>query len=327
MAIAQGIWPTMITPFDGQGNVDLRAAAQIVDWYASRRCDGIFAVCQSSEMFHLTLSERVALGRTVVEAARGRLEVVVSGHVSGEMSQQIEELAAMSELGAQAVVLVTNRLCAPDEDDGVWIARAGQILDALPGVTFGLYECPVPYKRLMSERTLAWCTASGRFTFLKDTCCDARIIRKRLEWIREAAQRSGVEPLGLFNANSMTLLDSLRDGAAGYSGVMANLHPELYAYLFRIYRDLPERAEDLQALLTLLSSLESHGYPICAKQHMVDEGIHMGIGSRTLAEHAFDYEARVWLEQVKRLERSAREALGITIEKGDSANDALAAML
>ena len=74
--IKKGIWPTMITPYDREGRVDLNAAKRIVDWYAEKGCDGIFAVCQSSEMFDLTLTERVQLAQTVVSAAKGRLEVI-----------------------------------------------------------------------------------------------------------------------------------------------------------------------------------------------------------------------------------------------------------
>ena len=185
--IKKGIWPTMITPYDREGRVDLNAAKRIVDWYARRNCDGIFAVCQSSEMFNLSLEERVALARTVVEAAQGRLEVIASGHISDDPQAQVEELGAIAETGVKAVVMVSNRLAREDEDDEVWIRNAQRILDALPGVTFGVYECPYPYKRLMTERTLGWCARSGRFAFLKDTCCDARMIRERIQVIRRPA--------------------------------------------------------------------------------------------------------------------------------------------
>ena len=242
--IKKGIWPTMITPYDREGRVDLNAAKRIVDWYARRNCDGIFAVCQSSEMFNLSLEERVALARTVVEAAQGRLEVIASGHISDDPQAQVEELGAIAETGVKAVVMVSNRLAREDEDDEVWIRNAQRILDALPGVTFGVYECPYPYKRLMTERTLGWCARSGRFAFLKDTCCDARMIRERIQVIRREAAAAGVEPLGLYNANTMTLLETLRDGASGFSGVMGNLHPELYVWLDQNWREQPEKAEE-----------------------------------------------------------------------------------
>lgn len=305
--ISGGIWPTMITPYDESGQVDLAAARRMVDWYAQRGCDGIFAVCQSSEMFFLTLEERVALAKTVVEAAEGKLEVIASGHVSDGLQEQIDELGSISETGVKAVVMVSNRLARADEDDDVWIDHAQRILDALPGVTFGMYECPHPYKRLMTDKTLGWCARSGRFDFLKDTCCNAEVIRRRVRVIAEEAACAGKEPLGLYNANTMTLLESLRDGAAGFSGVMGNMHPELYVWLYRNWREQPERAKKLQALLTLLSSLEGQGYPICAKQHMNDESINMPLLTRSQPLSAFGYTQREILRQAEIVEDITRK--------------------
>ena len=57
--------------------------------------------------------------------------------------------------------------------------------------------------------------------------------------------------LRIFNANSATLLESLRLGCAGFSGVMANFHPELYAELCEIYESNPEKAEKYRILSDL----------------------------------------------------------------------------
>ena len=117
------------------------------------------------------------------------------------------------------------------------------------GASLGLYECPYPFKWVLGEQELAFCANTGRFHFLKDTCCDLARIRQRL------TQLEGNE-LKLFNANTSTLLDSLRAGAAGFSGVMANFHPELYVWLCDHYAEDPSRAEMLQSFLTLASQLE-----------------------------------------------------------------------
>jgi len=303
--IAYGIWPTMITPYDKRGNVDYDAAGRIVEWYAQKGCNGIFAVCQSSEMFHLTLRERTELAKTVAEAACGKIDVIASGHISEDLLEQEEELAAISETGIKAVVLVSNRLAKAEESDEIWIEHAQRLLETLQNITFGVYECPYPYKRLMSEQTLSWCARSGRFAFLKDTCCNAELIRKRIQLIREVAADCQIEQLGLYNANTMTLLQSLRDGAAGFSGVMGNFHPELYVWLYHNWRAEPQRAERLQALLTLLSSLESFAYPICAKQHMNDVGIPMTIRTRSLSEEAFGYIPAEMLRQAEIIEAEA----------------------
>ncbi len=44
-----GIWPTMVTPFDDSGEIDYPALDSMVDWYIENGSNGLFATCQSSE--------------------------------------------------------------------------------------------------------------------------------------------------------------------------------------------------------------------------------------------------------------------------------------
>ena len=53
-----GEWPTMLTPFR-DGKVDYPALAELIEWYIAHKVSGLFAVCQSSEMFFLSKEERV----------------------------------------------------------------------------------------------------------------------------------------------------------------------------------------------------------------------------------------------------------------------------
>ncbi len=303
--IAKGIWPTMITPFTPDNGIDEKALEAMMNWYVQQGCDGVFAVCQSSEMFQLSLSERVHLAKRCVELAGDRIQVIASGHVSDGMEDQIEEIRAMWATGVRAVVLVSNRLAAQAEDDAVWIVHAQQLLDALPDVTFGMYECPYPYKRLITAETMTWMVRSRRFAFLKDTCCHVPTIDERLRIIRDCTP-AGTVPMGLYNANTMTLLESLRSGADGFCGVMGNLHPDLYQWLFQNYHKEPVRARDLQAGLTLLSGLEAHAYPVCAKKHMQDAGIPITLVTRTAPASGFGYKNEETLRQAKHLEALLR---------------------
>ena len=295
-AVRPGIYPTMITPYDREGQVDMEAVRRVVEWYAAHGVDGIFAVCQSSEMFFLTEDERAALAREVVRASAGRLCVVVSGHVSDRIEDQIRELRRMQESGAAALVMVSNRLAAADEDDDVLLSNMNRILEALPDAAFGMYECPYPYKRLLSEKVLEAMAESGRFAFIKDTCCDAELIARRVKLL------SG--RVGLFNANSATLLDTLRAGATGFSGIMANFHPELYAWLYRNYRAQPERAEALSAFLSLASGIERGLYPTSAKYHMNRVGVPMTLSCRSQREEQFTPLLRREIDDLMTLERA-----------------------
>ncbi len=270
-----GSWVTMVTPFR-DGKIDYPAVEKLVEWYLAHGVDGIFAVCQSSEMFFLSLQERVELGRFVVQQAAKRVPVVVSGHISDTLEEQEEELRQMAQVGADAVILVSNRLAAADEDDDVWKQRLMYILEKIPDCVFGIYECPYPYKRLLSPELLHFCGQTGRIRFLKDTCCDAQQIRQRLEAVKGS-------DLCLFNANTATLLDSLQAGAAGYCGVMANFHPELYHWLAHNWH-ISNQAQQVQDFATVAAWAERIQYPKSAKYHLTLSGVPMQLDCRNLAD-------------------------------------------
>lgn len=169
----KGVYPTMITPFTKNGEIDYDGAERITDWYMEKGCDGIFAVCQSSKMAFMTLSERIKLAETVVRRVDGRINVVVSGHCADSIDEQIKEVNAMAQTGADAVILVSNRLDLHNEGDKVWINNAKRLLKGIDkNIDLGIYECPMPYKRLLTPEIIDWCLDTGRFRFIKDTCCD-----------------------------------------------------------------------------------------------------------------------------------------------------------
>lgn len=264
------IFTTMITPYHEDGSVDYETAEKYVDWYFESGITGIFAVCQSSEIFYLTLQERTELNRRVYARAKAlekqhgrRFTVVSSGHVSDTLEGQIEELSAVWASGTDALILITNRLDPINEGDDVFIANGEKLLAALPAdVRFGLYECPYPYKRLVTPKILDWCMSTGRFDYMKDTCCDAAEIARRCKQLEGSGFR-------LLNANCQTLLETMRAGCDGYCGIMCNFHPKLYAWLGENYASHPEKADLVQAVIGTFGFTEGGlPYPLSAKYHM-----------------------------------------------------------
>lgn len=263
----RGVWPTMITPFREDRRLDDVGLAKLVEWYLARGVDGLFAVCQSSEMFELELEERVRLAAATVEAAAGRVPVIASGHIADDPAEQAREMNAIAKTGVAALILVTNRLAGQDESDDVWKRRCERLFAELPReVPLGFYECPHPHKRLFTPELLRWCAETGRVTMLKDTCCDAAQIRLRQRAVEGTR-------LGIYNANAATLLETLRYGIAGYSGVMANFHPQLYVWLCRNWPAKPAEAERLQAWLGAASAIEGPLYPRNAKYFLQLDGL------------------------------------------------------
>ena len=156
----------------------------------------------------------------------------------------------------------------------------------------GIYECPYPYKRLMTPELLNWCASTERFLFLKDTCCNTNQIEEKIN----AVQGTNLK---IFNANAATLLDSLKIGVKGYSGVMANFHPEFYVWLCDNWSKEPELAQVIQDILGLTSVIEYQYYPVNAKYHMQLEGINMQLKSRVKDEVELTFSKKLEIEQLK----------------------------
>ncbi|SLM17998.1 Dihydrodipicolinate synthase [uncultured spirochete] len=293
--IPDGVYPTMITPYQEDGRIDWAALEALVEWHIERGVAGYFAVCQSSEMFHLSLRERLELARMSIKFARGRVPVLVSGHVADTLDDQIEEAKMMADTGADAFILVTNRLARRHESDEVFKRNLELFLSRFDrDILLGFYECPAPYKRLLNADLTRFVVGTGRFGFLKDTSCRMGDIRAKIE----AARGSNFK---LFNANAATLLGSLQAGAAGYSGIMTHFHSDLYVWICRHWKDEPELARELQEFLGLASVIEYQLYPVNAMYALQLEGLPIKLYSRRADARQFTESMRLEVEQMMRL--------------------------
>lgn len=295
----------MITPFSQSDEVDYLALEELIEWYISNKVNGLFAVCQSSEMFYLTLEERIKIAAFVNEKAAGRVPVIASGHISDSFDDQIKEINLMAGTGVAAVVLITNKLAGPDDTENEWLKNLERLMGQIPqDINLGLYECPYPYKRIISPELLKICGETERFTFIKDTCCDIDMIKEKIM----SVSNSGLK---LFNANTATLLKSLEFGAAGYSGVMANFHPLLYSWLLDHWNTHPQKALLISNFLTMASWIERQLYPVNAKYHSRLEGLNMELFTRSRDSSAFSGLFKLEIEELQELEKAAYRYLEI----------------
>lgn len=281
----EGIVPVMITPFDDANEIDYAGLESLIEWYLAHGADALFAVAQSSEMQFLSLAERRALGRFVVKQVAGRVPVVVSGHVSDDPHDQLEELSAAADTGADAVVLVTNHLDPHRRGTSTFRGNLDWLLKQLPrDVPLGLYECPAPYRRLLSDEELRICSDSGRFVLLKDVSCDLDTVKRRV------AATAGT-PLAVINANAAIAYDAMRAGSRGFTGVFTNFHPDLYRWLRTAGPAHPQLAAELNTFLVLAAVSEGLGYPGLAKLYHQRLGTFASIHSRAVS---YDLRERHW---------------------------------
>lgn len=304
-SIAPGVWPVMITPFTDDNKPDFKAIKGLCDWYIEKGCTGIFAVCQSSEMAFLSEQEKLDIAKAVTDAVDGRIQVVASGHTADDKPTQFREIENMMKIpGIGAYVLVSNRLDQKQEGEAVFMANAREIFDRFPEIDFGIYECPMPWKRLVTTEFLKEVAPEGRMVFLKDTCCDYELIRERLKAVEGT-------PLKIFNANAASWYDSYCHGSAGYNGVMANFHPDIYKWAFDHKDSDPERAQKVADWLTMAAMIEMRIYPVSAKFHQDLVDVHMGLTTRSADVGKLDKNAKQEVYSLIAMENEVRKALGI----------------
>ncbi|KAF1023479.1 MAG: 4-hydroxy-tetrahydrodipicolinate synthase [Paracidovorax wautersii] len=233
----------------------------------------------------LSLDERVTLARRTRERAAGRVPVIASGHVSDDRQAQLDELLAVAETGVDALVLVTNRLNPAQQGPATWRANLDWLLERLPTeLPLGLYECPAPYRRLLSDEELSYCANSGRFVVLKDVSCDLPTVQRRVALVRGT-------PLAIVNANAAIAHGAMQAGVRGFSGVFTNFHTDLYQWLLSHGPRHPALADELAVFLALAAMAEPMGYPKLAKRYHQRLGT---FGSTTSRAVAFDIHEKFW---------------------------------
>ncbi len=277
--LAGGVWPVMLTAFTHDKEIDWDGVDRLTDWYIASGVAGLFAVCGSSEMRELSAEERLALAERVVKRSNERVQVIATGTFGGTIEEQAVFVQRMADTGIVAVVCLVNELAGQDQTDEIWKANVEELLEKTGEIPLGLYECPAPYHRLLAPQLLAWIASTRRFLWLKETSEQLDLIRKKIAAVQGTRLR-------FYNANTVTLLQSLHLGGNGFSGIAANFCPALFVWLCRHFEEHPQMAERLQRFLSIAGALKGYKYPVAAKQFLALSGMEIGTTCRVL-DHEF----------------------------------------
>jgi 4-hydroxy-tetrahydrodipicolinate synthase len=263
MSLPQGFIPVMLTPFLDSGKVDYEG----LKLYLEAGSAGLFANCLSSEMYELSEDERLTITRTVVDQVAGRVPVVATGTFGGPVPEQAQFVKRIYDTGVQAVIVITGLLADEDESDEVFIQRAKELISLTGDIPLGFYECPVPYKRLISSDILAELLPSNRVIYHKDTCLDLDEVVRRIK-VAEGYR------FGLYDAYMVNAVSSLQAGAAGLSCIQGNIYPELIVWICENYNN-PDRQDEVKMLQQFfIDSMDivHSAYPTVAKYCLQKRG-------------------------------------------------------
>nr|WP_288833527.1 dihydrodipicolinate synthase family protein [uncultured Flavobacterium sp.] len=264
----KGFIPVMLTPFNNDGSIDYKTLTALTELYLKSGVTGLFANCLSSEMFELSEAERIQLTKHVVDVVAGQVPVVATGTFEGSIQQQADFTNKIYGTGIDAVILISGLLAKETDSDAVFVDNVHQLLNLTPGVPTGFYECPVPYKRVLTAEQLGDFVNTGRVIYHKDTSLDINQIKAKLSVVKNP-------DFGLYDAYMVHAIESLKAGSAGLSCIQGNFFPELIVWICDNYNDA-SKAEELAAVQQFLESnmgVMHDVYPIVAKYTLQKRGL------------------------------------------------------
>ncbi|MBW1961459.1 MAG: 4-hydroxy-tetrahydrodipicolinate synthase [Deltaproteobacteria bacterium] len=187
----EGSWVALVTPFDGNGNVDFDCFRRLVDFQAANGTDGLLFMGSTGEAPSLTMEERRDIITEMTAYCRGKIPAFHG--VTCPTTEATVELARHADsLGADGVMMVVPPYIAPPQSGvfeyfktvcksiGIAVALynnpARVIVNINPETVVRLFqECPnlVADKEAVPNVAQLSAVMDGTGGKLKLLCCDA----------------------------------------------------------------------------------------------------------------------------------------------------------
>ncbi|MEJ1239840.1 dihydrodipicolinate synthase family protein [Chryseolinea sp. T2] len=267
--------PVMITPFTSDLKIDYKGLSALTDLYLASGAKGLFANCLSSEMYYLSDEERLELVKHVVKHVNHKVSVVATGSFGNNLTAQAEFAKKMHQTGVDGVILITSHFASREESDDVMMTNIDKFLALTEGIPLGTYECPSPYKRILTPATFKHLIDSKRFIYHKDTTLDQAKIKVKLDLCRGTG-------LQFYDAHAPNGVFSLQNGAKGLSCIAGNLYPEIFSWLCENVNN-PARSADvswIQEEITRLDDVIGNGYSLNARYVLNKRGLNLQVVNR-----------------------------------------------
>jgi 4-hydroxy-tetrahydrodipicolinate synthase len=271
--------PVMITPFNLKAKVDLDAVTQLIDFYLAAGVKGFFANCLSSEMYSISEDERLELTRHIVRYVDGRVPVVGTGSFGLTIADKVEFTKRIYNTGINAVILITGHYANVEDSDEVLLANFDKMFRLTDNIPLGLYECPAPYKRILTPGVFKHLLDANRIVYHKDTSIDPKKVKEKLDLVKA----SGSHRLEFYDAHTPNAITSIQAGAKGMSAIAGNFYPEILVWMCNNANDPAKKAdvEWLQSELSRVDPLIHVAYPMSAKYFLRKRGLNIRTISRS----------------------------------------------
>ncbi|HLP38229.1 dihydrodipicolinate synthase family protein [Lacibacter sp.] len=272
--------PVMITPYNLKAEVDLDVVSILVEFYLAAGVKGFFANCLSSEMFSITENERLELTAHIVKQVRGRVPVVATGSFGLTIADKALFTRQIFDTGIDAAIMITGHFAKEEDSDEVLLRNFEQMFQATGNIPLGMYECPAPYKRIITADVFRQLLSANRLIYHKDTSITHENVQAKLNILKETPNN-----MEFYDAHTPNAMFSLLQGAKGMSSISGNFYPEVMVWMVNnaTNPDKQEEVKWLQEELTKVDPLIHIAYPMCSKYFLQKRGLPVRTISRAVA--------------------------------------------
>lgn len=264
----KGVIVPPVTPFDEQGDIDKAAIKRLVDFLIERGIHGLFPGGTTGEGPLLSISERRQLAEAFVEAADGRLPVIVhTGAITTAATLDLTQHA--QAIGAQAAAIIPPYYYHHSNE--VLLCHFEHIANQVPDFPIYLYNNPSAVGNSISLEVV---------TFLVERCPNIVGIKDSSGSLTTLFAMSALRD-GDFNTASGNDGQVLMGIALGFDACVsgnANVVPELMVALYHAAAEGKlELARDLQRKVDAVRQLLGDGADLSLfKGILAQRGLAMG---------------------------------------------------
>jgi 4-hydroxy-tetrahydrodipicolinate synthase len=262
--VFEGVFTALVTPFrDTDGSVDEAALRELVERQVAAGVDGLVPCGSTGESATLSHAEHRRVVEVVVEAARGRVQVI-AGTGSNNTREAVELTRHAKEAGADGALLISPYYNKPTQQ-GI-VAHFSEIARqcAFPLI---VYNIPGRTASNILPETMARLSDVEQIVGVKEACGDVHQIAQAI-----AACADGFTFLSGDDAVTLPLMAI---GGHGVITTVGNLVPAEMAELVRAFRggDVGRARAIHYRILPLIDALFCETNPIPVKAAVAMQGL------------------------------------------------------
>ena len=216
----------MVTPFHGDGSVNLEATKQLVEWWLDHGSDGLVVTGSTGEAATMTAEEKKAVWTTVVQQVKGRVPVI-AGTGSNNTAGSIEATQMADACGVDGFLVVGPYYNKPTAEGYYQHFKA---IAACTEKPLMLYNVP--------GRTGANIPPAVIARVAKD-CSNVVAVKEAAGNVGQVAELYRILPedFSIYSGDDVLLLPFMSVGATGIVSVLSNIGGEMLQDMMRAYEE------------------------------------------------------------------------------------------